>query len=69
MAGPPEEKRPGSGRVSTFVVEKHPDGYIAYPVGLKGIVVGQGASHEEALADAKSALRFHIDTFGENREG
>ncbi len=24
------------------VVEKHPDGYVAYPLGLKGVVVGQG---------------------------
>ncbi len=25
-----------------IVVEKNPDGYIAYPLGLKGVVVGQG---------------------------
>ena len=24
------------------IVEKHPDGYIAYPLGLKGVVIGQG---------------------------
>jgi len=24
-----------------IIVEKHPDGYIAYPLGLKGVVVGQ----------------------------
>ncbi len=24
------------------IVEKHPDGYVAYPLGLKGVVVGQG---------------------------
>ena len=47
-----------------IVVEKHPDGYVAYPLGLKGVVVGQGDSYEEALADVKSAIRFHIDTFG-----
>lgn len=46
------------------VVEKHPDGYGAYPVGLKGVIVGQGKSHQEALADLKSAIRFHIETFG-----
>jgi len=23
-----------------IIVEKHPDGYVAYPLGLKGIVVG-----------------------------
>ena len=48
-----------------IIVEKHPDGYVAYPLGLKGIVVGQGDSYEEALSDVKSAIRFHIETFGE----
>jgi predicted RNase H-like HicB family nuclease len=46
------------------VIEKHPDGYVAYPLGLKGVVVGQGDSYEEALADVKSAIAFHIETFG-----
>jgi predicted RNase H-like HicB family nuclease len=46
------------------VVEKHPDGYVAYPLGLKGIVVGEGDTYEDALADVKSAIRFHIETFG-----
>ena len=48
-----------------IVVEKHPDGYVAYPLGLKGVVVGQGDTYEEALADVKSAIRFHVETFGE----
>ena len=47
-----------------IVVEKHPDIYVAYPLGLKGIVVGQGDSYETALSDVKSAIQFHIDTFG-----
>jgi predicted RNase H-like HicB family nuclease len=47
------------------IVEKHEDGYVAYPLGLKGVVVGQGDSYEEALADVRSAIRFHIETFGE----
>jgi predicted RNase H-like HicB family nuclease len=47
-----------------IVVEKHPDGYVSYPLGLKGVVVGQGDTYEEALADVKSAIRFHVDTFG-----
>jgi len=46
-----------------IVVEKHPDGYVAYPLGLKGVVVGQGNTYEEALSDVKSAIRFHIETF------
>lgn len=47
-----------------IVVEKHPDGYVAYPLGLKGVVVGQGNTYEEALSDVKSAIRFHVETFG-----
>ncbi len=47
-----------------IVVEKHTDGYVAYPLGLKGVVVGQGDTYEQALADVKSAIRFHIETFG-----
>jgi predicted RNase H-like HicB family nuclease len=46
------------------IVEKHPDGYVAYPLGLKGVVVGEGDTYEEALADVVSAIRFHIQTFG-----
>ncbi len=46
------------------IVEKHPDGYIAYPLGLKGVVVGEGDTYEGALADVESAIRFHIETFG-----
>ena len=47
-----------------IIVEKHPDTYVAYPLGLKGIVVGEGNTYEEALADVKSAIKFHIETFG-----
>ncbi len=48
-----------------IIVEKHSGGYVAYPLGLKGVVVGEGDSDEEALADIKSAIRFHIETFGD----
>ena len=48
-----------------IIVEKHPDGYVAYPLGIKGVVVGQGDSYEEALADVQSAIRFHVESFGE----
>ena len=47
-----------------IIVEKHPDGYVAYPLGVKGAVVGEGDTYEEAVADVKSALKFHIETFG-----
>jgi predicted RNase H-like HicB family nuclease len=39
-----------------ILIEKHPDGYVAYPLGIKGAVVGQGDTYEEALADVKSAI-------------
>ena len=48
-----------------IVVEKHEDGYVAYPLGLKGVIVGQGDSYEEALSDVNSAIRFHLETFGD----
>lgn len=47
------------------IIEQHPDSYVAYPLGLKGVVVGQGDTYEQALSDVTSAIRFHIDTFGE----
>ena len=46
-----------------IIVEKHSDGYVAYPIGIKGVVVGEGDSYEETLADVKSAIQFHIETF------
>jgi predicted RNase H-like HicB family nuclease len=49
-----------------IIVEKHADGYVAYPLGMKGVVVGQGDSYEQAMADVKSAIRFHIETFGKD---
>ena len=47
-----------------IIVEQHPDGYIAYPVGLKGVVIGEGDTYREALEDVTSAIKFHIETFG-----
>jgi len=47
-----------------IIVEKHSDGYVAYPLGLKGVVVGEGDTYEEALSDVKSAICFHVETFG-----
>jgi predicted RNase H-like HicB family nuclease len=47
-----------------IVVEKHTDGYVAYPLGIKGVVVGEGETYEEALRDVRSALGFHLETFG-----
>ena len=47
-----------------IIVEKHPDGFVAYPLGLKGVVVGEGNTYHKAMTDVKSAIRFHIETFG-----
>jgi predicted RNase H-like HicB family nuclease len=46
------------------IIEKHDDGFVAYPIGLKGVVVGEGDSFADALADVTSAINFHIETFG-----
>ena len=60
------EGREGDFKVRQFkiIVEKAPDGYVAYPLGLKGVVIGQGDTYEEAVSDIKSAIQFHIETFG-----
>jgi predicted RNase H-like HicB family nuclease len=47
-----------------IIIEKHPDGYVAYPLGVKRIVVGEGDTYEQALADVKSAIQFHAEVFG-----
>ena len=49
-------------RTVKVIVEKHEDGY---PLGLKGVVVGEGDSYEEALDDVKSAIKFHVESFGD----
>lgn len=49
-----------------IVVEKNSDGYVAYPLGVKGVVVGEGDTYEQALADVKSAIRFHMESFGKD---
>jgi predicted RNase H-like HicB family nuclease len=48
-----------------IVVERHEDGYVAYPVGMRGVVVGEGDTVDAAMADVRSAIQFHLDTFGE----
>ena len=48
-----------------IIVEKHTDGYVAYPLGLKGVVVGEGDTYQQAIADVTSAIEFHIETFGD----
>ena len=57
-------KRGKKMKLIKIIVEKHPEGYVAYPLELKGVVVGEGNTYEEALEDVKSAIKFHIETFG-----
>src|SRR5438270_14101933 len=45
-----------------IIVEKHPDAYVAYPLGLKGVVVGEGDTYEAAVADVESAIAFDVET-------
>lgn len=47
-----------------IIVERHPEGYIAYPLGLKGVVVGEGDTYEQVLSDIRSAIGFHVESFG-----
>jgi predicted RNase H-like HicB family nuclease len=47
-----------------LVIERTEDGYVAYPLGLKGVVVAEGDSYEEVLREVQSAVRFHVETFG-----
>jgi len=47
-----------------LVIERTEDGYVAYPLGLKGVVVAQGDTYDEALRQIQSAVRFHLETFG-----
>ena len=48
-----------------IIVEKHDDGYVGYPVGMRGVVVGEGDTYAEALADVRSAIQCHIEEFGD----
>jgi|RhiMetdeSRZDD1v2_1073273.scaffolds.fasta_scaffold141107_3 Uncharacterized conserved protein len=47
-----------------IIVEQHSDGFVAYPVGLRGVIIGQGETRAEAIADVTSAIQFHVETFG-----
>ena len=49
-----------------ILVERHPDTYLAYPLGTKGVIIGEGQTYEEALADVRSAIGFHLASFGQD---
>ena len=38
--------------------------FVGYPVGLKGVIVAEGDTYDEAVANVQSAIQFHIETFG-----
>ena len=48
-----------------IVILKEEDGYVAFPIGLKGVVVSDGDTYEEAYNNIKQAIKFHIETFSE----
>ena len=48
-----------------IIIEKTSEGYVAYPIGLKGVIIGDGETFEEALDNVRSAIVFHVQTFGE----
>jgi predicted RNase H-like HicB family nuclease len=50
-----------------IVVERHEDGFIAYPLGVDGAIVGEGDTFEDALRDVRSAIREYVDVFGVER--
>ena len=41
-----------------IIVEKHTDGYVAYPLGLKGVVIGQDDAYEESVEKARIKSLF-----------
>jgi hypothetical protein len=47
-----------------IIIEQHQDCYVAYPLCIKGVIVGEGDTCKQALDDVRSAISFHIETFG-----
>ena len=61
----PERTSSSTARFRRWIVAfRRLEGSHAYPVGVKGVVVGEGDSYEDALRDVQSALKFHLETFG-----
>ncbi|VAX21418.1 hypothetical protein MNBD_NITROSPINAE04-1874 [hydrothermal vent metagenome] len=52
-------------KLVNIVVEQHGDNiFIAYPVGVDAVIVGQGETEETAADDAVNALEYHQNVFG-----
>jgi len=50
-----------SSSISDWPIWEH----VAYPLGLKDVVVGEGETRKEALADVKPVVKFYIESFGQ----
>lgn len=61
---PPILSITAAGQRFAVVLEQVEDGWLAYPEQINGVVIGQGNTAAEALEDLRSALSFHLDTFG-----
>lgn len=48
----------------TIIAEHHEDGWVAYPARSQAVIVGQGETCESAVEDLRSAVKFHVATFG-----
>ena len=46
------------------VVEKYPTQYVAYAIGLKETVRGEGSTFEEAFNAVKAILDSHVEAYG-----
>jgi len=46
-----------------IIIEKHPEGYVAYPSGLSGVLLIEGNTYQEALENIKSTIKLHLETF------
>jgi len=47
-----------------IVVANLPDCYVSLPLEIEGVVVGEGDTRKEILADVQSAIKFQIAIFG-----
>ncbi len=46
-----------------IVMEQTDEGYVAYPIGLEGVVLGDGDTFKQTLDNVESAIDFHLTTF------
>ena len=43
-----------------IIFEKHPDACIAYPIGLKGVIIGEGNTYEEVIANLQTFKHYNL---------